>query len=167
MKTKRESNYIAVIAVALIYILAGMSQQVEAETQMYFVHTDHLGTPEVMTDKDKNVVWRADKKPFGETGVDGSIIESARFPGQFFDDESGLAYNYFRYYDPSIGRYINSDPIGLRGGFNTYGYVESNPTNYVDPYGLYGTAVIGLGVRVVGGRAAAAVGSRYLQRALG
>jgi RHS repeat-associated protein len=59
-----------------------------------------------------------------------------RFPGQYYDQETGLHYNYFRYYDPSTGRYINSDPVGLGGGLNTYAYVGNNPLKYLDFYGL-------------------------------
>ena len=76
-------------------------------------------------------------EPFGEVSILTEEIENPlRFPGQYFDAETGLHYNYFRDYDPSTGRYIESDPIGLDGGLNTYLYAESNPLLLVDPYGL-------------------------------
>jgi RHS repeat-associated protein len=68
---------------------------------------------------------------------DGIAVEfNQRFPGQYYDQETGLNYNYFWDYDPAIGRYIQSDPIGLAGGMNTYAYVGGNPVGYVDPFGL-------------------------------
>ncbi|TLY51714.1 MAG: RHS repeat-associated core domain-containing protein [Gammaproteobacteria bacterium] len=66
------------------------------------------------------------------------------FPGQYFDSETGLNYNYFRDYEPSTGRYVESDPVGLKGGMNTYAYDDDSPLNYVDPKGL-ATVVSGCG----------------------
>jgi RHS repeat-associated protein len=66
----------------------------------------------------------------------GAFTYNLRMPGQYFDKETGSFYNYFRDYDPSLGRYVQSDPIGLVGGVNTFGYVESNPLAGFDPFGL-------------------------------
>jgi len=114
---------------------------------IFYVHTDHLGTPRRVTDADNSIVWSWDSNPFGTSEPVGVKIGKGktaynfafnlRFPGQYYDSESGLHYNYFRYYDPSTGRYITSDPIGLQGGLNTYGYVGGNPVKYSDPLGLY------------------------------
>ncbi len=101
------------------------------------IHNDHLGTPQKLTDSSGAVVWAADYKPFGEATITVSTItNNLRFPGQYFDAETGLNYNYFRDYNPAIGRYIEKDPIGLRGGINLYAYVKNNPITRVDPRGL-------------------------------
>jgi RHS repeat-associated protein len=77
-------------------------------------HSDHLGTPQKMTDASGTVVWAADYKPFGETvSITGSATNNLRFTGQYFDQETGLHYNYFREYNSIIGRYVESDPMGI------------------------------------------------------
>jgi RHS repeat-associated protein len=105
--------------------------------EAYFVHNDHLGTPQKITDQTQAIVWDATYEPFGEVEVATEEIENnIRFPGQYADEETGLNYNYFRDYDPSTGRYVESDPIGLSGGLNTYGYVSMNPASNTDYFGL-------------------------------
>ena len=102
------------------------------------IHNDHLGTPQKMTDSTGTVVWAADYKPFGEATISmNTITNNLRFPGQYFDAETGLNYNYFRDYNPRLGRYIEADPIGLNGGINKYLYVFNNSLRNQDPSGLY------------------------------
>jgi len=86
------------------------------------------------------VLWQWQGNAFGDTQPTGSSADliNLRFPGQYYDDESGLYYNWNRYYDPRTGRYITSDPIGLDGGLNTYGYVGGNPGRHTDPTGFDG-----------------------------
>jgi RHS repeat-associated protein len=82
------------------------------------------------------VVWAATYESFGTATITtATITNNLRFPGQYFDSESGLQYNWHRYYDPTTGRYISADPIGLVGGINLYGYVQQDPINWVDPDG--------------------------------
>ena len=102
-----------------------------------FYHNDHLGTPRILTDENAAIVWEATRLPFGETWITTQrVVNPVRFPGQYFDEETGLHYNYFRDYDPRTGRYVQSDPIGLGGGLNTYAYVGGNPIRKIDPLGL-------------------------------
>jgi RHS repeat-associated protein len=107
--------------------------------------TDHLNTPRLVADATGTTVWRWDQtEPFGSNPADEDPDANSiafdlplRLPGQRYDAETGLHYNYFRDYDPSIGRYGESDPIGLRGGLNTYAYVGAMPLLYSDPAGLW------------------------------
>jgi RHS repeat-associated protein len=104
---------------------------------LYFIHPDQLGTPQRVTDANQSVVWDAVLRPFGlPEQLTATFTDNLRFPGQYADAETGLAYNFFRDYNPSIGRYIESDPIGLQGGVNTYSYVRGNPENLADSAGL-------------------------------
>ncbi|PIE74412.1 MAG: hypothetical protein CSA18_05215 [Deltaproteobacteria bacterium] len=83
-------------------------------------------------------MWQAEYEPFGRASVSINLIgNDFRFPGQYYDSESGLHYNWNRYYDPETGRYISADPIGLRGGRNYFTYVLNNPLNWIDPFGLW------------------------------
>ena len=107
------------------------------QSRLFFFHNDHLGTPLALTDTFGTIAWAGERKPFGQTAIITELVENPlRLPGQYYERETGLHYNYFRDYDPSTGRYIQSDPIGLEGGINTYAYVESNPLNSFDPWGL-------------------------------
>ncbi|MCZ6659283.1 MAG: RHS domain-containing protein [Gammaproteobacteria bacterium] len=111
---------------------------------IYYYHTDHLGTPQALSDQDRRLVWRADYTPFGDTMILVNEIENPlRFPGQYFDAETGLHYNYFRFFDPTTGRYIRPDPIGLAGGVNMFGYVNANPIRFSDSSGLEGSFIGG------------------------
>ena len=103
-----------------------------------YLHTDHLGTPQLATGSTQAVAWSAGLyQPFGTTGtVTGTITQNLRLPGQYFDAESGFYHNGFRDYVPNLGRYLESDPIGLGGGLNTYLYANANPGRLTDRRGL-------------------------------
>jgi RHS repeat-associated protein len=90
-----------------------------------------------MTDSKGNIIWQADYDPFGGlVTLSGTEVNNFRFPGQYFDSETGLHYNWHRYYDPETGRYLRPDPIGLEGGMNLYMYVNGNPVSSFDFLGL-------------------------------
>lgn len=101
----------------------------------YWYLNDHLGTPQKIVDNSGAVVWSAVYDSFGNVQIDTqSITNNLRFPGQYYDAETGLHYNFHRYYDPKLGRYLRVDPEG--DGLNLYAYVRNNPLRYLDPRGL-------------------------------
>jgi len=125
--------------------LGDMPVAVMTNGAVYSIYTDQLNSPRAIADSTGKVLWRWDSEPFGTTrpneDVDGdglAFTYNLRFPGQYYDTETGLHYNYFRDYNPVVGRYLQSDPIGLGGGVNTYLYADANPVITSDKYGLCG-----------------------------
>ena len=123
-----------------------------------YLHNNHLGATELITDEKAQPVWRAAYSPYGAVRVvapvnvdvaapagGGQFTFNLRFPGQYADAETGLYYNDHRYYDPQRGRYLTPDPLGLRGGVNSYAYVGNNPLKNIDPSGLILFAFDGTG----------------------
>ena len=112
--------------------------------QLYFIHTDHLNTPRLITSDTGQTVWAwANDDPYGNNAPNenpsgaGNFVFNMRLPGQYFDSELNTHYNYFRDYDPATGRYVQSDPIGLYGGLlSTFLYTNANPLSFIDPSGL-------------------------------
>ena len=136
--------------------------------QTYAVHSDHLNTPRKLTQANGQAVWQWAYSAFGDeqpttaakrftsemtvptTGATSTpeVTFNLRYPGQYFDKETNLHYNYFRTYAPGTGRYTQGDPIGLQGGWNRFAYVEGNPLSMTDPTGeiAFIPIVIGIGV---------------------
>lgn len=115
----------------------------QGAAEVYYVHADHLGTPRSIDDSQGQSVWVWDTITFGasqpdedprNTGTD--FVYNLRFPGQYHDQEAGLNQNWHRNYNPATGRYVQSDPIGIQGGTNTYIYTLQNPLKNIDPQGL-------------------------------
>jgi RHS repeat-associated protein len=138
--------------------------QIDSNGAVYYYHNDHLGTPQKMTDSSGSLVWAADYLPFGQVDVTIETVENdLRFAGQYYDQETGLHFNYHRYYDPSLGRYLRADPIQQKfpeqlgilfeinsfiyfpTDFHLYAYVQNNPVNRMDSKGLESGEFGGLG----------------------
>ncbi|MFJ2988636.1 RHS repeat-associated core domain-containing protein [Collimonas sp. NPDC087041] len=140
-----ETVYLGDLPVAVLtQITTGTGASQTTATNVYYVYADHINTPRVITQAtDNQMVWRWDNAdPFGllpptenPSGL-GTFTYNQRFPGQVYDKETNNFYNINRDYDPQQGRYVQSDPIGLIGGINTYSYVEGNPVSLTDPKGL-------------------------------
>lgn len=106
-------------------------------TKVFYYINDHLGTPQELVSPSGEIVWSAVYHAYGQQAftLANHIPQPLRFQGQYHDEESGLSYNRYRYYDVSALRYLSPDPIGLAGGVNAYAYVPS-PLSWVDPLGL-------------------------------
>ena len=116
-----------------------LAEYTGANAGVYFYLNDHLGTPQQLLNGDTGAVaWQAAYLPFGEVQISvNTVTNNLRFPEQYYDAETGLHYNWNRYYDPASGRYVSADPIGLEGGINLYRYVGNNSVNFVDIVGLF------------------------------
>ncbi len=117
----------------------------------YFIYADHLNAPRAITDSKGKPVWQWEGNPFGNTlpnenpdGKGQGFTYNLRFPGQYFDKETGLHYNGFRDYNPNTGRYVESDPIGLAGGINSYTYSGNNSVSFTDPDGKIVIGIVGV-----------------------
>jgi RHS repeat-associated protein len=124
---------------------------------LYYVHADRQGVPQLVTDSTQTPQWSTTYQPYGTTPtIVSSIVQNLRFPGQYFDRETGFNYNNARDYMPNLGRYLEADPIGLAGGINPYRYANANPAQFIDPtgtdftvtryHGAFGFNHLGIGV---------------------
>ncbi|RJR19142.1 MAG: hypothetical protein C4581_05430 [Nitrospiraceae bacterium] len=152
-----ESSSSGTIKAEYIFINGQPMAKIEGDN-IYYYHNDHLGTPVMMTDSSGQVVWQGEFLPFGEElSISGSVTNNLRFPGQYYDEETGLKQNWFRDYKADVGRYVTFDPLLSSGSqsalstcqqttlpinltiplkSNPFAYVEGNPINFVDPRGL-------------------------------
>ncbi len=121
-----------------VYDGAGLVAKISSQNQYYFYHYDGLGSTIAITDNAGQVVNTYCYSPEGLVGAQETIPNPFQYVGYFgvMAEGNGLYYMRARYYDPEVGRFINKDPIGYAGGMNLYGYVENNPINFVDPFGL-------------------------------
>ncbi len=132
-----ETNQTGQMLAEYVYLGDQLLTMIKPGELAYYFHNDHLGTPQVLTDGAGTVAWKAAYTPFGGAVTSISAVENPfRFPGQYYDQETGLHYNYYRYYNPPIGRYLTPDPIGLEGGINLFTYVRGNPLRWIDWWGL-------------------------------
>lgn len=115
-----------------------INQTLQSASYHYLI-TDHLGTPQLAINGQGQQTWKMHSDAFGNIALDSNnqMTLNLRFPGQYYDQETGLSYNYQRDYNPKIGRYLQSDPLGLNGGINSFVYAENNPLKYMDANGQF------------------------------
>ncbi|WP_394850882.1 RHS domain-containing protein [Pendulispora brunnea] len=138
---KRLRIYIYIDDLALVPMMFVDYASVDADPKSgtrYFIFANHLGTPEVIQDDTGNVVWRARYEAYGTAHIEigQDFHQPLRWPGHYFDAPTGLHYVRFRYYSPELGLFLESDPQGIRGGFNLHAYASGNPLRHVDVQGL-------------------------------
>jgi len=133
-----ETVYLGDLPVAVLKDDGDHDWDCDRNGKVFYVASDNLGAPHIITDERNRKVWQWNHAPFGDTdpASSGNFTYDLRFPGQIADAESGLSNNGFRSYASSLGRYVQSDPIGLAAGVNTYGYVGQSPMTKIDPTGL-------------------------------
>ncbi|UCH20978.1 MAG: RHS repeat protein [Deltaproteobacteria bacterium] len=139
-----ESSADGIFAREYLYVDQARLAMVDvASDTMYYYLNNYLGTPVMMTDNQGVIVWEAHYKPFGEVSINpnSEVVNNFRFLGQYYDQETGFHYNWFRYYDPRTGRYLTPDPIGFDGGINLYVYASLNPISFFDFLGLKDWAI--------------------------
>lgn len=145
---KQETVWLGDIPVAVITKPAATSP-----IRVHYIHADHLNIPRGIVNPSNTPVWRWDNThafganlPNEDPDGNGQLFEyNPRFPGQYFDKETNLHYNYFRYYEPETGRYISLDPIGLAGGKNIWEYARQSLMHLTDSVGLLADAIVDLG----------------------
>lgn len=153
-----ETNQSGVAQADYIY-LDGRPVAVLNGSTLYYLHDDMLGTPQLATDGGQNTAWQANYQPFGTASTSGTVTQNLRFPGQYFEVESGWNHNGFRNYIPDLGRYAEPDPLAMQGsarfydpligrlitpdtiavGISSYAYVSDDPVDYFDPFGMSAT----------------------------
>jgi RHS repeat-associated protein len=141
-----ETNASGVAQADYIY-LNGRPMAVLNGSTLYYLHSDRLGTPQVATDSNQAVAWQASYDSFGQASVSGTITQNLRFPGQYFDVESGWNHNGFRDYAPTLGRYIEPDPLALQGSAR---YYNPNTGRFIseDPIGFAGGSLTSTHMRL-------------------
>jgi RHS repeat-associated protein len=141
-RARNEHIWLADRPVAMLVYTYSGNITVPHTTTTYSVESDHIGTPRMITDATQAPRWSWHSAPYGDTlpnekpGAAAALVYNLRLPGQYFDKETNTHYNWHRDYEATTGRYIQSDPIGLKGGINPYTYADGNPLSKHDPKGL-------------------------------